>query len=220
MAVISARYFRLYCTNAAASYYRIGEIEVRATAGGATLCTGGTAFGDSNYYPAARAFDGTASGESNVWVGNPGASRTIGYDFGSAVTMAELVVANGIGMGGGAGQHGFDFEFQYSDDGGVWSPGIFVPGSARAATDGASHTYSLAVYAVSGVVTDASGAPAARKVVALRESNNTVSSSVTSSAVTGAYSIQTPTNSAHTVVAYPGVGEGLPALVLSGVVPE
>ena len=40
-----------------------------------------------------------------------------------------------------------------------------------------------------------------------------------SNATTGAYTISTPYSGAHTVVAYPVTGDGLPALVHHGVIP-
>lgn len=219
MAALSARYFRLRCYNAAASYYRIGEIEIRAVVGGPTICVGGTAFGDGDYYPASRAFDGTATGESNVWAGNPGAQRIIGYDFGAVVVMSEAVITNGIGMGGGAGQHVFAFDFQISSDGTTWATAFSVPVSGRVANDGASYTYSLEAFFLSGTITGADGLPAARKIIAIRESTDEIVAQTTSSASTGAYSVSVPVDDPHTLVAFAAAGDGLPALVLSGVVP-
>lgn len=219
MAVLSARYFRLYCYDAPGSYYRIGELEIRAVPGGPTICVGGTAFGNGDYYPASRAFDGTATGETNVWAGTPGNGRTVGYDFGSTVAMAELVITNGIGMGGGEGQHAFSFDFQYSDDGLVWSTLFSVPNSARSTSSGASYTYSLTTYFFSGVITGADGSPQARKVVASREDTGEFVGSTTSDASTGVYALQAANSGAHTLVAYPASGEDLPALVLRGVMP-
>lgn len=156
-----------------------------------------------------------------MWAGNPGAGRTVGYDFGTTVSMAQLVVTNGIGMGGGAGQHVFSFDFQYSADGTTWVTALSVPASARATTDGASYSYGLEVFTLSGVVTNAAGVPAARKIVAIREDTNAVSGVATSNASTGAYTIHIQAGAAvpHTLTAYPAGGEDLPALVLRGVVP-
>lgn len=219
MAALSARYFRLYCYNAPGSYFRIGELEIHATVGGATICSGGTAFGNGDYYPASRAFNGTATGETNVWAGNPGNGRTVGYDFGSVVTMSECVITNGIGMGSGEGQHKFSFDFQYSNDGSTWTTLFSVPNSARDTTGGASYTYPLETFLLAGAVLDASGGPVARRIVAMREDARTVIGSAISDALTGAYSIEATAAVPHTLVAYPSTGDGLPALVLSGVVP-
>lgn len=73
--------------------------------------------------------------------------------------------------------------------------------------------------ALSGVVQDAAGAPAARLVRAIREDTGAAVGSDTSDAVTGAYLIATTYAGAHTLNAYPGSGENLPALTLRGVVP-
>ena len=154
-----------------------------------------------------------------MWVGNPGTGRTVGYDFGTTVSMVQLVVTNGIGMGGGAGQHVFAFDFQYSADGATWVTALSVPASARATTDGATYSYGLEAFTLSGVVTDAAGNHAARKIVAIREDTNAVSGVATSNASTGAYTIQAGAAVPHTLTAYPASGEDLPALVLRGVVP-
>ena len=77
----------------------------------------------------------------------------------------------------------------------------------------------VASYALGGVTRDASGDPAARVVAAFRESTKAFVGTDTSDGTTGAYSIATTDDSAHTLVAYPADGEALPALVLRGVIP-
>ena len=77
----------------------------------------------------------------------------------------------------------------------------------------------VADYALSGTVRDATGALAARKVAAYREDTNALVGTTTSDATTGAYSITTPTDTAHTLVFYPALGENLNALVRRGVLP-
>ena len=72
---------------------------------------------------------------------------------------------------------------------------------------------------VAGVVRDASGDPAARTVRVLREDTGAFVFGVTSNATTGAYAASVSSSGAHTVIAYPAVGENLPALVLRGVIP-
>lgn len=74
-------------------------------------------------------------------------------------------------------------------------------------------------YTISGVVRDASGAFAARRVVAYREDTGALVDATTSNAGTGAYTIATTHGGAHTLVFYPASGESLPALVLRGVIP-
>lgn len=70
-----------------------------------------------------------------------------------------------------------------------------------------------------GVVKDASDAPAARLVRAVREDTGAYMGSATSDATTGGYSIATDYSGAHTLLAYPAAGENLPALALRGVTP-
>ncbi len=72
---------------------------------------------------------------------------------------------------------------------------------------------------LSGVVEDASGAPAARLVRAVREDTGAFVGTATSDATTGMYSIPATSEGAHTLIAYPAAGESLPALTLRGVVP-
>lgn len=74
-------------------------------------------------------------------------------------------------------------------------------------------------YSISGNVKDATGANAARKVVALREASDTVVGTAMSDATTGNYTIPAGVADEHTLVFYPASGENLPALVLRGVVP-
>lgn len=79
--------------------------------------------------------------------------------------------------------------------------------------------FGVSLLTLSGVVDDSSGAPAARAVRAYLEETGVYVGGVISNATTGAYSIPTAYDGAHTVIAYPVSGEGLPALTLSGVIP-
>jgi len=74
-------------------------------------------------------------------------------------------------------------------------------------------------YLITGTVEDATGTPAARKVIAVIEATDKVVHTTTSDGTTGAYRIESNASTAHTVTAYPAGGEALPALVLRGVVP-
>lgn len=187
MGAPSARYFRLYCYNAQAGYYRIGRIKALATDGGPDLCVGGTAFGNSDYYPASRAFGDDDISDSQSWAGNPGDGRTIGYDFGSPTTFAYIVITNG--EGGGAAQNAFSFDLQISDDNTNWTTLITVPFSARLPNGGLSYTYALATYAVSGVVKESGSPVSGRKVRAYRRDTGALLGETTSAATTGAYSM-------------------------------
>lgn len=98
----------------------------------------------------------------------------------------------------------------------------FTKGVARYATDFTPPTEAFGGpigIALSGVVQDAAGAPAARLVRAIREDTGAAVGSDTSDAVTGAYIIGTTHAGAHTLIAYPATGESLPALTLRGVMP-
>lgn len=75
------------------------------------------------------------------------------------------------------------------------------------------------LYTLSGTVRDATNALAARKVAAYREDTNALVGTTTSDATTGVYSIETPADTAHTLVFYPALGESLNALVRRGVLP-
>jgi len=186
MGAPTARYFRLYCYDAKASYYRIGRLKALAIDGSTDLCIGGTAFGNSDYYPASKAFGDDNISDSESWAGNPGNGRTIGYDFGAPKTFTAIVITNG--EGGGASQNSFSFDLQVSDDGTSWTTLISVPFSARAWTGGLSYTYALATYTVAGVVR-VNGVPVGRVVRAYRRDTGVLLGETTSAGDTGAYSL-------------------------------
>lgn len=77
--------------------------------------------------------------------------------------------------------------------------------------------FGLRLAYLSGVVRDASGAPAARAVTAWREDTKALAGSAVSDATTGAYSIDLAAGGTHSLVFYPSGGEALNALVLRGV---
>lgn len=70
-----------------------------------------------------------------------------------------------------------------------------------------------------GEVEDASGAPAARVVLAIREDTGVVSSIGESDATTGEYTLGGGYIGPHAVIAYPAEGEALPALIHRSVWP-
>lgn len=72
---------------------------------------------------------------------------------------------------------------------------------------------------ISGTVKNASNAPAARLIRAMREDTGALSGYATSDATTGAYTIKCSSDGAHSLIAYPPAGEDLPALTLRGVMP-
>lgn len=102
---------RQYATNAVAVV--LAELALRATAGGANLCTGGTAFASSQYsasYNAAKAFDGSLGTYWNAF--NLTMPQFVGYHLAAASSVVEMAlsarnVASNDGMP-------VDFALQYS----------------------------------------------------------------------------------------------------------
>lgn len=74
-------------------------------------------------------------------------------------------------------------------------------------------------YSISGAVEGVTGLPVPRLVRAITEHSGAYVGGVVSSATTGAYEISTIYPGPHTLNAYPGAGEDLPALTLRGVLP-
>lgn len=119
----------------------IAEVEMRATSGGADQCSGGTASGLSSAGQVpANAFD---NNDATVWYYGsvPAGGLLLSYDFGSAVTVAEVILRNaavgstypGVTYGPAA------CWVQWSDDGTAWQYGTPASdlsglGNAAAAT--------------------------------------------------------------------------------------
>jgi hypothetical protein len=118
----SHRYWRVFVdTNSGdATFIAAAEIEFRATAGGADQCSGGTPIksGEAIGNEATRAFDddgNTAwgvSGTTNQW---------IGYDFGSAVTVAEAAWTSNTFDGATFARMPNLGSLDWSDDGTNWT---------------------------------------------------------------------------------------------------
>lgn len=120
----SARYWRIYVTDTetADTYFTsIAEIQMRATLGGSDQCSGGTASASSvdGSNTAAKAFDNNSS---TVWLSEAAETgpQWIRYDFGSATTVAQVVIQAQI-LSSGAARAPVDFLIQYSDDGTSWT---------------------------------------------------------------------------------------------------
>lgn len=99
----------------------IAEVEMRATAGGADQCSGGTPSGaTTNGNPASNAFDNSTS---TLWYhGSVGAGQRLAYEFAAPVEIVEVVVTL---PGAGAAFPGATFGpgpvwVQWSDDGTTW----------------------------------------------------------------------------------------------------
>lgn len=86
-----------YTANYGSGYSRIGDIEFRVEAGGASVAVAGngTADASNQYYPASRAFDGSIVANSNDWAGS-GSTGWVSWDFGdgNAQTIIQAVVRN------------------------------------------------------------------------------------------------------------------------------
>lgn len=126
MAVYAAgshRYWRMNAT-ASNSHLAIAEMQMAAVAGGANLCSGGTAIA-SGYYPSgggysyfpAQAFDGALVGATAVWASDVAGSGYLGYVFAEPVKIEEVRICSRTE----APQSPRDFTIQSSDDGITWT---------------------------------------------------------------------------------------------------
>lgn len=120
---VSARYWRIFITEtrttSANFFASIAEIEMRATPGGADQTGSGTAYASSETAnTASQAFD---NNPSTRWASASGESapQWIGYDFGSAVSVAQVTIQAGSGAGI-PDRAPRSFEVQYSADGSTW----------------------------------------------------------------------------------------------------
>ena len=103
----------------------IAEVEMRATAGGADQCVGGTAGGVNNVsQPPANAFDNL---DATIWHngGTGGNATRLSYAFMTAVDVVEILVRNPAATGTGTGFPGATYGpaacwVQWSDDGVTW----------------------------------------------------------------------------------------------------
>lgn len=97
----------------------IAECEMRASAGGADLCTGGTATASSTLSSntASNAF--ANNGTTSVWTANSGDDEWLQYEFASPVTIEEVYI-QAANNDFGSGNSPVDFEVQYDSGGGVF----------------------------------------------------------------------------------------------------
>ena len=123
------RYWGLLFTPRAGSGNGISlaEVEMRASTGGADLCTGGTAGGlSTGGQVPANAFD---DNNATLWYyGAASPNVRLTYDFGTPVSVVEVFVRNAAISGSGSGFPGTTYGpagcwVQWSDDGTAWSYG-------------------------------------------------------------------------------------------------
>ncbi|MBF0191722.1 MAG: discoidin domain-containing protein [Magnetococcales bacterium] len=116
------RFWRLYITKAThldRNILQIQALEFRATLGGASICTGGSAFASAAHesHPASLAFDGDDETYWGAWLGDS-EPVWIGYDLGpgraSEVEEIALLTANPDSAPS-------TFSLQHSDDGALWT---------------------------------------------------------------------------------------------------
>lgn len=118
------KYWRIYWTAAATGYggAQAGEIEFRATPGGADQCVGGTAIGSVEYppYTFAKAFDGLYAAPSDSWSNGltTAIGHWIGYNFSVPVVVSEFWFYPSTAVTAPSNPTGFALE--YSDDGTTW----------------------------------------------------------------------------------------------------
>lgn len=114
------RYWRVYVTRVQNhGNTTFSAVEFRGAVGGANLATGGTALssGDFSGRPASNAFD---TNPATIWSSAGVAPNWIGYDFGSAVSIAEvaLTLQNDATF---YDQAPLDCLVQSSDDASAWA---------------------------------------------------------------------------------------------------
>lgn len=118
----SARYWRILISETRTTpnfFASIAEIEMRATAGGADQAGSGTAYASSETTStASQAFD---NNPATWWTSdsNESAPQWIAYDFGSAVSVAQITI-QAVNNVTAAARSPRSFEVQYSDDGADW----------------------------------------------------------------------------------------------------
>jgi hypothetical protein len=137
----SSTKWRIYITSTNGSAVTgIAEVEMRASIGGANLCSGGTPSASSAYpaggpYEAAQAFDSNAA---TFWDSRYDVPQWIEYDFASTQSIAEILIK--APPSGNVNDAPKDFQLQYWD-GSAWIINLMVP-SQTGWTAGEVRTFS------------------------------------------------------------------------------
>ncbi len=121
----SHRYWRIAISanNGDASNTQICEMEFRGSVGGSDLTGSGTVLSggsgsDGLGNEAAKAFDNNTT---TTWVRTSATNTWIGYDFGSATTVAEVMIRAYTAPGTEYSRAPKNFTLDYSDDGSSWT---------------------------------------------------------------------------------------------------
>lgn len=113
----------------------IGEIEMRATVGGADQCAGGTASASTTFsgFPASQAFD---NDPNTRWASNANMRAWIQYEFPAPVDVAQILIRSPDAGNYASGQMPREFSLQWSSDGVTFKNAYIAPtqGSAWAAS--------------------------------------------------------------------------------------
>ena len=119
----------------------IGEIEMRATPGGADQCTGGTASASSTFAPyvPANAFDNLGT---TRWASQPSQPSRIIYLFPAPVNVGEVMIQAPDAGNYASTQMVKDFNIQRSNDGTNWTTERVVTGETTM-TASQQRTYSV-----------------------------------------------------------------------------
>lgn len=110
------RYWRLLLGRRSGVAAVVTEVQMRTSIGGANAATGGAALSSTpgGGTTAANAFDGNTGTSFQSGVSDP---AYVGYDFGTPVSVVEVLVT----LGATAGTTPYSFIIDYSDDGSRWT---------------------------------------------------------------------------------------------------
>lgn len=126
----SHRYWRLYITaNNGDTYTGFGEMELRATVSGADLTTPAGAISASSSYVANPVTFAIDNDNTSAWFNNGVALPAwVAYDFGSGVTVGELMLYMRSGDVTIKNRYPVNFQLQHSDNNSTWTDALTVAG--------------------------------------------------------------------------------------------
>jgi len=127
----SHRYWRINitATDTGATATSLAELEFRATVGGATLCTGGTASASSTFDASHTAIEGFDGNGNTTWSSvSSGLPAWLRYVLPSASSVNQVAIRARNEGGSTFGQTPKDFSIQSSDDGTTWTTEWSVTG--------------------------------------------------------------------------------------------